>query len=335
MKICMISGFANYSGGLENMAAQLTKQLQAKPDVSVTLYEERPPRYLPRKLWSFYHRRSSYHKLIYSLNSYRKLRTEQFNIIHGHGENCFFPTLFRNNTPFVMTFHGLAKNSMSKRMQHDPRVQPSFLAEKVAAENCTVSVACSQAVKEEMEKEYNIKNIEVIYNGVDTDKFTPGNKACAKQRLHLPLEKHYVLWVGHDPIRKGLCIAKETLKAFPNLHLITCMGKTPPETLIDSYNAADFLFFPTTYEGFPVVPMEALACGLPLLVSEASNIGEIVTQGKQGFIVNDGAYKEKIKLLQEPLLLSIMSENCRELALKYDWKVQAEKYFQLYRRIAS
>jgi glycosyltransferase involved in cell wall biosynthesis len=343
MNVCLISGFANYSGGLENVVDQLDFYLKSKR-VDVTVYAEKKPNYLPKQLWSFYHRRSSYHKLIYSLESWHNIQTQKFDVIHGHGDNCFFPALLhsKSHIPLIMSFHGTAIKSIST---HDPRTLPSVYAEKVAASNCDVAVACSQAVAKELKDYYGVSRVQVIYNGVDTDMFVPRNKIQARDKLNLPYNKQYALWVGHDPIRKGLQTATKELQVFPNIHLlvaglnvpnskgIICLGHTSIETLIDAYNAADFLFLPTLYEGFPLVPMEALSCGLPILVSKESNMVEIMKQGKHGFVVNDGSYKDKIEILQDPIVRSAMSNNCRELALEYNWKKQAEKYLLLYQHL--
>jgi glycosyltransferase involved in cell wall biosynthesis len=43
--------------------------------------------------------------------------------------------------------------------------------------------------------------------------------------------------------------------------------------------------FPTEYEGSPLLPMEALACGLPIIVFKESNVGEVIEQGIHGFVI--------------------------------------------------
>jgi glycosyltransferase involved in cell wall biosynthesis len=116
----------------------------------------------------------------------------------------------------------------------------------------------------------------------------------------------------------------------------TFLGKVSSESLVDAYNAADFLFFPTKYEGFPVAPMEALACGLPIVVSKESNMGEVVSNGTQGFVVDDGCYSDKIAcLVEDSEFRGKMSLNCRDLALHYSWSSQASKYYELYRKVVG
>jgi len=341
----MISGFANYVGGLENVVNELEDFL-VKRDIIVTVFAEKKPFFLPKKLQNIYFSRSSYHKLYYSLESQRKLHRYDFDIIHGHGENCFFVALLRRNTPFVMTFHG----TYSKSTRQDARILPSYYAEKTAAYKCDIAVACSNSVKEEIKSQYGISGnkIKVIYNGVDTETFAPQNKDQSRQILNLPKSKYYALWVGRDPFRKGLKTVLKTLADFPDVHLIivgfrmantkkvTCFGKASLDKLVNAYNSADFLFFPTIYEGFPNVPMEAMACGLPIIVSKQSNMGEVISQGKQGFVVDNDNYSDRIEsLLQNQQLREKIAVNCRELALHYDWNKQAQKYLDLYKKLSN
>lgn len=349
MNICMISGYKNFVGGLENVVNELENFL-LKHDIGVTVYTESKLDYMPKKLQTLFYSRSNYHKIVYSFKTWRNAISTHFDIIHGHGDNCFGSFLLRDNTPFLMTFHGTyAVDCRGQIRNNDPRILPSLYAEKIAAARCDIAVACSKAVKEEIKSFYGIKNkIAVIYNGVDTKKFTPKDKDQARQKLNLPYSECYALWVGRDPIGKGLPAVLKTLTNFPEIHLIvvgykmpntkniTYLGKTSLDNLVDAYNASDFLFFPTLYEGFPLVPMEAMACGLPILVSKESNMGEVITQGKHGFVVENREYRDKVELLlQDQELRRKLGANCRKLSLQYSWVKQAEKYLELYERLLN
>jgi glycogen(starch) synthase len=355
----MISGVAYYAGGVENVVKELSNYLVAH-DVGVTVFGTsnrdfvevvgnwktigvRPYDFLPRILRFAY-----YDKIAYSFKVWRKIRRlKTFDIIHGHADNCLFPSLFRSETPFLMTFHGLRGKSSAR---NDPRLYPILYAEKVAASKCDVAVACSNAVKKELIDLYDIKTtkIAVIHNGVDIAKYTTQDKTQARLQLHLPVNRRYGLWVGADPIRKGLSIAMKAVEGVPNTRLLVVgirgknrgktvfLGKLTDSELIAAYNAADFLIFPTAYEGFPVVPMEAMACGLPIIVSKESNMGEIITDGVHGLVIENRdsqPYRENIEfLLNNAATFKNMSVACRQLAMRYSWRNQSEKYCKLYRR---
>jgi glycosyltransferase involved in cell wall biosynthesis len=362
VKVCMISGPARSAGGLEHVVNEISSHLVSR-DVQFTVFtssnrdfvtekqpgyrtvEVRPYDFLPHNL-----RKAYYDKVVYSLKVWRKMRVHgPFDIVHGHGDNCLFPSFSRNETPFIMTFHGTRAKSQKR---FDPQVLPVLYAEKIAASKCDVAVACSNAVKEELTSFYGVepRKVSVIHNGVDVDKFYPQDKLEARKKLNLPLNRTYGIWVGMNPELKRLSTARQALAGLENVCLLVVgvSGVSDGKTLfwgrVESrelmrmlYNAADFLVFPSRYEGFPVTPLEALACGLPVIVSKESNSGEIVEDGVHGFVVGGGnpqRYREKAQfLLDNPALLKRMSSDCRQLALKYSWQNQAGKYWKLYQRL--
>jgi glycosyltransferase involved in cell wall biosynthesis len=358
----MISGFAKYAGGVENVVNELTSFLVSRK-AKVTIFGRydmdfteasqncktvgvRPYDILPGRL-----RFAHYDKYSYSLKVWRKIKGEgPFDIIHGHGDNCFFPSLFRDDTPFIMTFHGTLRKNMP---ENSPRLLPVYYTEKVAALKCDIAIAVSKAVKNELTTFYGVdpNKVKVIYNGVDVDNFVPQNKIQARKKLRLPANNKYGIWVGGDPKRKFLSTAIKAIKDFKDLRLLVVgtSGKTSKKTiflgrvsendLISAYNAADFLIFPTTYEGFPIVPLEAMACGVPIIVSEESNVREIIKDGVHGFVVRDKnplSYKDRIELLlNDAEMLNDMSIQCRKLAVNYNWKKQAQKYAEIYERLMT
>ena len=359
MKIGMISGLANFSGGLENVVNELTNFLAYKKE-NVTIfgrdnrdYEQitpfgktvgiRPYVILPKIL-----RFPMYRKYVYSLKVWRKInRYGPFDIIHGHGDNCFFPSLFRSEKPFLMTFHGTLSRSFSINKL---RSIPIVFTEITAARRCDLMVAVSNKVRNELITFYGVNpnRIKVIYNGVNIDKFVVIDKHRARQQLGLPLNRRYALWVGRDPLRKGLSTARKVIDGIPDFHLLVVgiegessgntvfLGSLSENQLIYAYNAADFLLFPTMYEGFPVAPMEAMSCGLPIIVSKESNMGEIIKDGVHGFVINErnpNLYIDKINRSNKDATLKQMGIECRRLAENYSWKKQSNKYYRLYNRL--
>ncbi|MEM2099556.1 MAG: glycosyltransferase family 4 protein [Candidatus Bathyarchaeia archaeon] len=357
----MISGLARGTGGVERVVNELTNFLVNHGE-NVTIFGRNnvdfvqtagnhqtiglsPYNILPRRLRIAY-----YDKLTYSFKVWRRMKLyEPFHIVHGHGDNCLFPSLFRNVQPFLMTFHGVLAKYVGQR---DPRIWSIVYAEKTAASRCDLAVACSEAVKNELVVYYGINpdKIVVIHNGVDANKFVPMNKCKARKRLRLPEKGKYAIWVGGSAKRKGLHIAIKAVEASPckllvvgtdgkNTGNVVFLGKIPDSDLLTAYSAADLFLFPTEYEGFPAAPLEALACGLPIIVSKESNMGEIIREGVHGFIIDDAnpsVYREKIMLLlNDETMRREMSDNCRNLGKQYDWSKQAAKYWVIYKRLAE
>jgi UDP-glucose:(heptosyl)LPS alpha-1,3-glucosyltransferase len=363
----MISGYYAATGGLENVVDALINFL-VKHNVEITAFkiyhkdfvkisqnwrtEIISPYYiLPNRL-----RFANYERYSYSLKVWRKIkRMGPFDVIHGHSGYCFFPALFRDKTPFIMTFHGLKRAAHLRiygpdsRMFKSPRHLPLYYPEEIAAKKCDLAIAPSKAVKNELINIYGINpsKIKVIYNGVDINKFKPLDKNLCKRILGLPEDREYIIWVGNNPRLKGLSIAIKAVKGLKNIYLLVvgvsginfgnvifCGEVKNQQMLCTLYNAASILILPTLYEGFPLVTLEAVACGLPIIISKECPTKEIINDGVEGFIVherNSEAYAEKIKtILNNGKYYQEISFRCRELAKKYRWENQAKEYLEIY-----
>jgi glycosyltransferase involved in cell wall biosynthesis len=149
-------------------------------------------------------------------------------------------------------------------------------SEAFAARGATSLVCVSEAVASEAHRYYRVRADAVIPNGVDTDIFAPRETAPARNRLELPEDGHYALFVGRLQRRKGAdLIAAATRRAGYELLIAGAtglpgarhLGILAPDELVDAYAAADCVVFPSRYEACSLVVLEALACGRPLITT--------------------------------------------------------------------
>jgi glycosyltransferase involved in cell wall biosynthesis len=101
------------------------------------------------------------------------------------------------------------------------------------------------------------------------------------------------------------------------------------------YNAADAFVFPSIYEGFGLPPLEAMACGTPVIASNASSLPEVV--GSAGLLVDPtdvAALADAIhQVLRNPELAATMSAQGLTRADRFSWKASAERTAAVYERI--
>jgi len=174
-------------------------------------------------------------------------------------------------------------------------------------------IANSARGKDEIVRHYGFpaERITVVYNGVDTERFKPtarpGNGT--------------LLFVGSGWERKGLEFAIRALPHLPEHVRLRVVGKgnrsryerlarqlgvagrvnfAPPQSRIEeAYAGADVFVFPTIYEPFANVCLEAMACGLPVVTSRINGASEIITPGVNGAILEEpsdaGALAEAIR----------------------------------------
>ncbi len=106
------------------------------------------------------------------------------------------------------------------------------------------------------------------------------------------------------------------------------------------YAAADIFVFPTMYEPFGNVHLEALASGLPVITTKQSGASEIINDGVQGFVIREPediqAIAEKMHLLiNNREILEAMSKNARSLAEEFTFEKHIGRIKKLYESIIS
>lgn len=278
-----------------------------------------------------------------SILSARKIvgQRNNFDIINTHGYSGFWlsfvPKMFRSSK-HVVTFHGTWANYFDAigcgGIKNRALRRVSIWVEKRAMRDCDYGIAVSEHVKESVAEQCGVDGdkISVVYNGVDCGRFKPRTKGEQKNR---------VLWIGTNARLKGLEEAINAVRGLPlklmvvgisgrNCGNVEYLGKVRPDRMPGIYNMADFLILPSKYESFPSVVMEALASGLPVIVSPECHC-EILDE-KCGVVTHD--YRAAVeRFLREDLVK--MGADCRKLAERYDWGIQAGKYAEIYERMAK
>ena len=159
------------------------------------------------------------------------------------------------------------------------------------------------------------EKVRVVYPGIDAD-FRPGTpEGIAATREELGAPKGYLLYVGTLEPRKNVALVLDAWEALreadpetPPLVLagpygwgserlarrigalagkgVRSLGRVDRPRLVRTYQAARVFVYPSFYEGFGLPPAEALACGLPVVVSNRSSLPEVV--GEAGIQVDPG-----------------------------------------------
>jgi glycosyltransferase involved in cell wall biosynthesis len=231
-------------------------------------------------------------------------------------------------------------------------------------------IAVSEHTRREILSLYRVKSdlVSVVYPGVDRH-FKPANRVAAGEYLS---EKYgvsppFVLTVGVIQPRKNLRTLIEgfaKLKASEDLdHKLVVVGKygwkeetlaqcieelglssevlfvgyVPHEDLPAFYNAAEVFVYPSVYEGFGFPPLEAMACGTPVITGNRSSLPEVV--GDAGIMV-DPYEPEAFALAMWNVLFSEslrkeMSEAGLRQAAKFSWEKMASDMLALYRSAVS
>ena len=118
---------------------------------------------------------------------------------------------------------------------------------------------------------------------------------------------------------------------------IRFVGFVPEADLPTLYSAATAFAFPSLYEGFGLPPLEAMACGTPVVVSKSSSLPEVV--GDCGLQVDprdpDGLAAALELLLLDDDLRADLRGRGRARAASFSWQTSARKLLNVYRRLAG
>jgi len=214
--------------------------------------------------------------------------------------------------------------------------------------------AVSRKTAEDL-KRYGRCEVPVIYHGVTCEKFNPKSRErlCAEARDSLRIPESTICWllVGNDWKKKGLVSLLEAIRRLrsENLRLLV-VGQDDPapyRTLIEPtdikgcvdflplrldvefyYSASDVYVSPALEDAFGLPPLEAMACGLPVIVSSRAGVSEIITNGVDGFVLKDPKDVASLaKLLSElqanPGLRQTLGDHAARTASQYTWERNA------------
>ena len=116
---------------------------------------------------------------------------------------------------------------------------------------------------------------------------------------------------------------------------VVCLGQTPREALLREMSEADVFVFPSLFEGFALVILEAMAAGLPVITTPNTAGPDLIEDGKEGLIVPAGdanALREAMQsLLHNPERARSMGRAAHEKAKEFTWERYGERWEALVR----
>lgn len=307
-------------------------------------------------------------KIILNLQIY----TTNYDIINVFGTgmpNDILSTLFnlvsRNS---VLMIHGLVRDEINiasrpiNRPIHSLRTFMfslfSLFSETLAIKTSHKIIVPSKQLQKKISNNFGVpeEKILVIHHGVE-EKFFPTYPEQKKGNI--------ILFVGGIRYEKGLDFALRSLanlkddfefvvvgekmdyyREFQRLtnklgldkHL-RCLDLLTDEEILHLYNEASMFLLPGRGESFGIVVLEAMASGVPVIVSNECGVKEIIEDGKNGFIVKFNDVKtltERITyLLNDKEKAEKMVKNALSTAGNFVWNNVAQKYLKVYKQVVK
>ncbi|GEM_PF-532501 len=231
----------------------------------------------------------------------------------------------------------------------------------VSAAVCISEETLTQTAK------YSRAGIELVCipNGIDLDRYKPvGDDVRKALRFDLaaPDGSFILLFVAHEFESKRLDLVIAALEHCDSRAILWVVGgrfsdAKPYADLAERIGVAgrveffgtrmdvdlfmktaDCFVFPSNYETWGMVVLEALACGLPVIMTEVGCASLVINEPHNGFITDQNAIaiaRHVDFLLKQPQRMETVRSNCRATAEKFSWPSISEKYISLIRAISK
>jgi UDP-glucose:(heptosyl)LPS alpha-1,3-glucosyltransferase len=295
-----------------------------------------------------------------------RINRNNFSLVHSH-ERIFDADIFTmHGIPHRYWVHNIRRKKMSL---YD--LATAWVEKKLVTHgNCQKFVAVSNLTRDIFLQEYNIdpQRVTVIHPGVDLNDYMTADKRLIRSdvrkeygfnseepiilfasmnfeikgldaimlslaRLKAKQQSFKLLVVGKGNVRKYTQMAQEANIADD----VVFTGQLSKEKLIRLYLAGDMYIMLSKFDTFAMVVLEAMAAGLPVIIS--SNVGakDIVQEGENGFIISDtsDAYyiASKMSILLNENIRSSMAQSAYYTATQNTWDHVTLKYREIYESI--
>ncbi|HKW30180.1 MAG TPA: glycosyltransferase family 1 protein [Verrucomicrobiae bacterium] len=271
----------------------------------------------------------------------------------------------------VATIHDLAPFHLAGKYDRLRMFYGRVLARKLAQRQDQI-ITVSRATAQDVLQFFGVaaERLSVIPNGVDHTRFFPGSRATARKqvaekhglhrpfflyvaRLEHPGKNHVQLVEAFNRFKTetgsdwqlafagsdwhGARAIHAAIQQSPFATNIHCLGFVTENDLPNLYRAADVFVYPSLFEGFGLPPVEAMACGCPVISSTRGALSEVVGDAAASVNPEDtgSLHRQMARLVTEEGLREQMRDAGLKQARRFDWQTTAAATFEVYARAAA
>lgn len=296
----------------------------------------------------------------------------RYDLVHSHYWTSAEPGLrlaARLGVPHVFTGHTIAE--VKERAGGAPEPDARKRAEADVMRRSDAVVAFTEDESASLRELFGLApdRVHAVPMGVDTTLFRPQPRAVARAALGIGGGERVVLFVGRIEPFKGtdvLLRALALLDGAQDVRLVVVGGRegepgtqwlwetahaigvsgmldwraaVPQHGLPAYYAAADVCAVPSLHETFGLAALEAMACGIPVVASDAGGLREVVRHGETGLLSSPGdavALAEALYVvLRDPTAARWMGEAGASRARCFTWDASAVRLASIYEQMAA
>jgi len=298
-------------------------------------------------------------KLVLAREFSRLHRRDPFDVINAH--SAYLATSYalhlkrRFDVPVVVTTHGSDIQRLPE-VGYGVRLDPgNDRLVRRNLEQADLAVCISRSVYGDLAEILPDEKIVSIPDGVTVETAPDGLGAWIRERIGVRTGR-IVIAVGRNVAKKsfpdGVRAFALAARDFPNLHFVHigrdseplvelarelgvgdrfhALGEVPREQVLAAYREADLFFSPAAMESFGIVTFEAMAAGLPCLVSDGPGNRDAVDHGRNGLVVpvgDTGAMAAgMVSLMRDEDKRRRFGAASRQMVARFAWPVVAAEY---------
>jgi UDP-glucose:(heptosyl)LPS alpha-1,3-glucosyltransferase len=306
----------------------------------------------------------------------RRLRGLRSDLLMSPGVNCLDADLVSVHVVFANLYQQTRASRLFRRNRVSlwPRLLHRLiyyklimaLERRVYSDRSTAVSTISRKTADDLKRLYGREgNLPVIYAGIEYGIFNPqartGLRNESRAQLGLAGGAFVLLLIGNGWQNKGLASLIDALRRLAELDIqLLVVGQDDPSMfqrrirgyglgervrflpprpdVVAYYAAADVYVGPSLEDAFAQPPAEAMACGLPAIVSSQAGISEILTDGVDGLILKNPQDDAELAALIEMLyrdagLRQSVGEAAARTARRYTWDRNAEELGRLFKEV--
>jgi glycosyltransferase involved in cell wall biosynthesis len=295
-----------------------------------------------------------------------KLRTGSFDIVHDNQSLGYGLLRVARRVPLLTTIHHPISVDRTLALQRedrwDKRLQQrrwySFIRmQRRVARRLPMLLAVSESARQDSIRDFGVmpSRIAVVPNGIDAVLFRPLREverrkgrivtvassdqaskgldhlleAVAKLRTERDVE---LTVIGHGGLGRSF---REGVARYNLKEAVSAPGRVDVLDMVKAYAEAEVAVIPSSYEGFSLPAVEAMACGIPLVATTGGALGEVVRDGGLTVPPGDaGALAKAIAAIMDDRRLaeSLAARGRARAAEHFTWEAAAQATVELYRR---
>lgn len=295
----------------------------------------------------------------------RLVGRQELDVLHCPSYIC---PLYRMSVPCVVTVHDtIAIDHPEWCKQTNALYFNLFM--KAAAQKASCVISVSRCTADDLKRNFDLpcSKIRIIYSGIDNIfKANTNSSRQSKVRIRYNLPERYILYVGNIEPKKNvwtlLCVQKKVReKGLP--HKLVIVGKRSWRTKVELdeiakeitsnnvvwaryvdrndlpfvYQMADVFVFPSLYEGFGSPPLEAMACGTPVVSSSRGALNETVREA--ALIIEPDNIQEITRAVLSMIADAALREKHIRLGLRqsnmFNWERTARETLSVYKEVSA